>query len=212
MLRDPKPCSEVNLANGEENGYALLQDLFGRTHYLLIPTRRVYGIESPELLLPDSPNYWQAAWLAKKYIASQFGQILPRNKVGMAINSAMQRSQDQLHIHIDCIQPEVLTQLSDYMDSISEQWTLLPFRLMGRQYMARRLEVPELLVVNPFLLLYSTNAAAHSDMSKQTEVIIGANLGQGREGFVVLSQQANPADQGSGHGEELLDRTCALMN
>src|SRR6516164_5792910 len=108
MLRDPKPCSEVNLANGEENGYALLQDLFGRTHYLLIPTRRVYGIESPELLLPDSPNYWQAAWLAKKYIASQFGQILPRNKVGMSINSAMQRSQDQLHIHIDCIQPEVL--------------------------------------------------------------------------------------------------------
>src|ERR1700753_3090760 len=46
---DPKPCTVVNLQNGAEHGYAVLKDLHGATQYLLIPTQRVVGIESPEL-------------------------------------------------------------------------------------------------------------------------------------------------------------------
>ena len=67
---DPKPCAEVDLKNGVAHGYAVLKDLHGATQYLLIPTQRIVGIESPELLAPDAANYFYDAmtdWLHQHY-------------------------------------------------------------------------------------------------------------------------------------------------
>ena len=73
---NPAPCEEVHLARGEpDDGYAVLKDLLGRTQYLLIPTRRLDGIESPELLAADAPNYWRDAWVARTYV---FRALAPR--------------------------------------------------------------------------------------------------------------------------------------
>ena len=57
----PKPCEQVDLAGG----YAVLKDLVGNTQYLLIPTARISGIESPAVLAPNAPNYWADAWHAR---------------------------------------------------------------------------------------------------------------------------------------------------
>ena len=103
----PAPCEYVNLADGERDGYAILKDLLGTTQYLLIATRPISGIESPDLLAPDAPNYWRAAWQARSYVSRRAKIELPREAVGMAINSAFARTQDQLHIHIDCVRPDV---------------------------------------------------------------------------------------------------------
>ena len=46
------PCSFIDPAKG----YALLKDRDGDTQYLLIPTLKVTGIESPSILAPDAPN------------------------------------------------------------------------------------------------------------------------------------------------------------
>src|SRR5262245_60491679 len=54
----PKPCDLVDLAAG----YVVLKDRVGDTQFLVMPTARISGIESPEVLAPDAPNYWNAAW------------------------------------------------------------------------------------------------------------------------------------------------------
>ena len=59
----PEPCAAVDLAGG----YAVLKDIVGDTQFLLIPTTRVTGIESPEILAPGAPNYFAAAWRARRF-------------------------------------------------------------------------------------------------------------------------------------------------
>lgn len=46
------PCVRVNLSHGEVSGFETLKDAKGDTHYLIIPTARITGIESPALLTP----------------------------------------------------------------------------------------------------------------------------------------------------------------
>ncbi|XLM23387.1 CDP-diacylglycerol diphosphatase, partial [Chromobacterium piscinae] len=46
-------------------GVAVLKDRNGALQYLLIPTEKVSGIESPRLLGDDAPAYWREAWQAR---------------------------------------------------------------------------------------------------------------------------------------------------
>jgi CDP-diacylglycerol pyrophosphatase len=149
----PAPCEYVSLADGERDGYAILKDLIGTTQYLLIATRPISGIESPDLLASDAPNYWRAAWQARTYVSRQAKIELRREAVGMAINSAFARTQDQLHIHIDCVRPDVRDSISSHAAAFRETWAALPFDLDGRDYVARRVDSSDLDGVDPFRLL-----------------------------------------------------------
>src|SRR5579864_9069445 len=51
---NPAPCTRVDLAGR----YAVLKDIRGQTQLLLIPTDRLLGIESPQLLTPGAANYF----------------------------------------------------------------------------------------------------------------------------------------------------------
>ena len=123
--QDPKPCVQVNLRDGIEKGFAILKDIRGATQVLLIPTARVPGIESPMILAPDAPNYFADAWEARTYIDEALHRTLPRDDFGLAINSAANRSQDQLHIHVDCIRPDVHEALREREASIGNRWAPL---------------------------------------------------------------------------------------
>ena len=57
-------------------------------HLLVVPTRRVQGIESPELLASDIPNYWEYAWNLRGKLEAGQGIQLARDDVAMAVNSA----------------------------------------------------------------------------------------------------------------------------
>ena len=100
---EPRPCVEVDLRDGIDKGFAVLKDMRGATQFLLIPTARVPGIETPTVWASGAPNYFADAWEARKYIDEALHRTLPRDDVGLAINSLAGRSQDQLHIHVDCI-------------------------------------------------------------------------------------------------------------
>ncbi|VCV66264.1 CDP-diacylglycerol pyrophosphatase [Klebsiella pneumoniae] len=51
--QNPSPCAEVNL----KGGYVLFKDRNGPLQYLLMPTYRINGTESPLLLEPLTPNF-----------------------------------------------------------------------------------------------------------------------------------------------------------
>ena len=78
VFANPTPCAEVDLAAG----YAILKDpsASAPTHFLLVPTTRVIGIEDPAILSPGAPNYWAAAWRARRYVDQRAGRTLGRDE------------------------------------------------------------------------------------------------------------------------------------
>jgi CDP-diacylglycerol pyrophosphatase len=201
----PLPCKDVNLAGG----YAVLKDIVGNTQFLLIPTTRVTGIESPSILAPNAPNYWEAAWQARRYVDERARHSLPRNDIGLAINSISGRTQNQLHIHVDCMRLDVIAALREHAAAIGPTWTKFPVPLAHHQYMAMRLAQPNLDNVNPFVLLADGVPGARADMGHETLVVVGDTY-QGHDDFVLLAGHASPATGNWGAGEQLQDHSCAV--
>ena len=209
MHGDPAPCVEVDLRDGVGRGYAVLKDLRGPTQFLLIPTARITGIESPALLAPDAPNYFAAAWQARTYVDERAGRALPRDDLSLAINSVFARSQDQLHIHIDCIRADVRDTLRQYAGQIGEHWAPLAPPLAGHRYLAIRVSGEQLGQANPFKLLADGVPGARQDMGRHTLVVAGATF-DGQPGFIILDDHADRAAGDRGGGEWLQDHHCAL--
>jgi CDP-diacylglycerol pyrophosphatase len=207
---DPEPCAMVALRDGAARGYALLKDRSGRTQFLLIPTARVSGIEDPALLARGAPNYFAAAWQARSYVEARVGHALPREDLSLAVNSAFGRSQDQLHIHLDCLRADVRDALRAHAPRIGGHWAPLGAPLAGRDYMAMRVLGEDLGQANPFELLAVGLPGARGDMRRYTLVVAGARFADGGPGFVVLAHRADPAAADPGSGEWLQDHACAL--
>ena len=202
----PLPCLEVN----EAAGAALLKDLRGRAQLLLIPTARVTGIEDPAVLDPGSPNYFQLAWDAAGAIRALVNSDLPREAFSLAINSRFGRTQEQLHIHIDCLRPDVRDALREHAAALTQAWTPFPVPLAGRAYLARRiarLDRP----ASPFQLVAAELPEARRDMGFMTIVVAGATWGE-MPGFVLLARRADPSTGNRGNGEALQDHACSLAN
>jgi CDP-diacylglycerol pyrophosphatase len=207
---DPAPCAAVDLRDGVARGYATLKDRSGPTQFLLIPTARVGGIEDPALLAPGAPNLFAAAWRARSFVEARAGRALPREDVALAVNSVSARSQDQLHIHIDCIRAGVRDALRAGAPRIGARWAPLDPPLDGRRYFAMRVLGEDLGPANPFVLLADGVPGAREAMGRYTLVVAGATFAEGGPGFVLLADRADPAAGDRGWGEGLLDHACAL--
>jgi CDP-diacylglycerol pyrophosphatase len=206
---NPAPCRLVDLRDGAQNGYALLKDLAGASQFLLIPTARIGGIESPALLAPGVPNYFAAAWRARTYVDRALDKTLPRDDIALAINSVAGRSQNQLHIHIDCVRTDVRAGLRQYEATVTGRWAPLGIPLAGHPYLAMRVEGQDLDRVSPFQLLADGVPGARDDMGHHTLVVVGAVFPSG-PGFVILDDRVNAAPGDRASGEELQDHACAV--
>lgn len=82
--QNPAPCAEVNL----KGGYVLFKDRNGPLQYLLMPTYRINGTESPLLLNPLTPNFFWQAWQGREIMSERRGSPIPDNAVALTINSA----------------------------------------------------------------------------------------------------------------------------
>ncbi len=215
--RSPAPCASVDLSGGEADGSAVLKDIEGTSQFLLIPTARISGIESPAILAPDAPNFFARAWSATALVDERLHRLLPRRDLSLAINSRSGRSQEQLHIHVDCIAPEVRAALDRAAPAIGAQWRPLPVRLALHRYRAIRIPGDSLADVNPFRLLAASLADPGREMGRHTLVLVG-EVRDGQPGFVLLDGEAGPLAAllgprialGSGSGEELQDHACRI--
>jgi CDP-diacylglycerol pyrophosphatase len=205
----PAPCTAVDLAGGEGGGTAVLKDLVGVAQFLLIPTSRLGGIESPELLAPDAPNYWDSAWQARRYVDERLQRNLPRDAVGLAINSAYGRSQAQFHIHVDCLREDVRAFLRAHESEIGTRWSEPRFRFNGHAYRALRIE-GDTLGADPSKLLADGVPAARASMGEATLVLTGAIFTNGTGGFYLLADRVDLLAGDRASGEELLDHDCAV--
>ena len=218
---NPDPCARVDLDGGvgpgrhepRRNGRLGQESDENRPrvrHYLLIPTARISGIESPLILAPDAPNYFAEAWGARTYLDDALHQTLPREDVALAINSAPGRSQDQLHIHIDCVDPDVQAALRGRAASIGVHWAPLDVAFSDHHYWAMWVPGERLGANNPFRLLAEGLPGAAQDMGDRTLVVVGSTRADGTQGFVILEDRVDRAHDDTAHGEELMDHSCRV--
>ncbi len=206
----PKPCERVDLGEGEAEGVAILKDLNGVAQMLAIPTRRISGIEDPQMLAPDAPPVFAEGWKAKSLVEARLGgRPLPREAVALTINSKWSRSQDQLHVHADCVAKSVVDALADYRPALDDRWRAMTVPLHGRVYFARRLDSADLDDVTPVRLLADGLEGAKADMGAYSLAAIGATF-DGKPGFILLADSFSL--EGGGHAEDIQDHDCAIAH
>jgi CDP-diacylglycerol pyrophosphatase len=164
-------------------GYALLKDIRGPTQVLLVATDRRFGMEDPRIEAPDAPNYFAAAWAARRCVSTLAGHPIPDGQISLAINSVRGRSDGQLHIHVDLVRPEIAAQLAPDASELT---------FSGHRYAVRH--IASLAGVN----LFAEEAArTQGAIGEETIVVVGDGSG----GFYVLTDRASGMDGAS--GEEL---------
>jgi len=200
--RLPAPCASVTLGQDGSlaGGFAVLHDRKGGAHLLLIPTRTLAGIESPGLAAGGAVNYFAAAWRARPQLEQLAGRRLARTDLALAVNQREARSQDQLHIHISCldgaVRREVVGQLARLRPGA---WSWLP--VGSFRYRARLLRGAQLDGVNPVALLERL-PEARGRLERYTLLVFGIER-DGVPGFVLLAGESVPG------AELLLDPACA---
>jgi len=200
--QDPAPCERVFLADAktDSSGYAILPDRKGAAHYLLIPTQTMRGMDSDELLDPDLPNYFAEAWRARDVITKFVGHPVVRTAIGLAVNNVHSRTQDQFHIHIDCLRQDVVASLRTAAEHVGESWT--PIDVAGSTYQAMRIEAVSLDGASPFDLVAKLSPEARHHLGDYTVVVASMQFKSGA-GFILLT--------GTGPtGELLMDSSCAV--
>ena len=200
---NPAPCESVNL----QGGYVLFKDKNGPLQYLLMPTYRINGIESPLLLDARTQNFFWQAWQNRRVMAERRGQPVPDSAVSLTINSRSGRTQNHFHIHISCLRPDVRQQLNASASGISSRWLPLPGGLQGHEYLARRVSESELAQKSPFLMLADEVPEARAHMGRFSLAVVH----QSDDSFVLLATERNLLKLNRASAEEIQDHACRIL-
>jgi CDP-diacylglycerol pyrophosphatase len=191
------PC----LAVEPSRGYVVVRAPGDTTRIIVVPTVRMTGLESPALLKSDAPNYWAFAWGERNRVAAAAGRPLGWGDLGMAINSKPGRTQDQMHIHVDCVDARLKRALADAGARLStKNWVDLELKPWAGRYRAKRL--PETGLEQNVFQMVAQDMRARAQMGMRTIAVVGSVDAKGERGFVVLEKG------GGGSAERLLDHRC----
>lgn len=201
--RNPAPCAQVK----PDAGYVVFKDRNGPLQYLLMPTYRINGSESPLLTKAQTPNFFWLAWQARSFMRLKHGAEIPNSAVSLAINSRAGRTQNHFHIHISCLRPDVREKLNANQGKISTQWLPFPGGLEGHEYLARRVTEAELVKRSPFMMLAEEVPDARKHMGRY-----GMAMAQQADGsFILLATERNLLTFNLASAEELQDHQCDIL-
>lgn len=201
--QNPAPCAEVK----PDAGYAVFKDRNGPLQYLLMPTYRINGTESPLLLEPLTPNFFWLAWQSREFMSQKYGKEIPDSVVSLAINSRTGRTQNHFHIHISCLRSDVRAQLDASLARIGTRWLPLPGGLQGHEYLARRVMESELAQRSPFMMLAEEVPDARDHMGSYGLAMVR----QSDDSFVLLATQRNLLTLNLASAEEIQDHQCDIL-
>jgi CDP-diacylglycerol pyrophosphatase len=200
------PCAEVKDDAAAQTGYVLLKDCRGIAQFLLLPSATVSGIEDPVLQGRGQPDYFALAWQHRFLVEQALGHALAPEQFSLAVNAQNRRSQNQLHIHMDCLAGDIRQLLRAEQKSITAGWQTISVPLNGHVWHARRIPGKEL-TLNPFNLLFAallqTDGAgqAQAEMGRHNLLLTSVIFVDG-PGFVLL-------DSTEAAAEDLQDHSCA---
>ncbi|MBV4368748.1 CDP-diacylglycerol diphosphatase [Erwinia phyllosphaerae] len=198
---DATPCRLVDL----HNGYVVMKDREGPLQFLLLPVKKITGIESPQLLNPFTPNFFAEAWRARHYMEERRGSPVADSAVALSINSQRGRTQNQLHIHISCLRPDIRRQLDSLNASLNASWQSV--QLGKHLYQLRTVTRDELKKTSPFIRVANELPGAREEMGKYGIAV--AAMPDGRRVLMVIKRNLLMLNRGS--AEELQDHSCAIL-
>lgn len=202
------PCLAVNTERGRENGYAIIRAPLEDTHIIVIPTVRTIGVEAERLRGDSAPPYFNDAWESRHFVTDDLPKKPERNDLGLAVNSRLGRSQDQLHIHVDCLRPDVKKSLDKQLAGLRpDTWKRITVLPQAPKYWARTIESPDLSKMNVFDVAATGLKLDQEDVDDMTIVVAGATINNA-PGFILLARQRQDKWNDLAHGEALLDHYC----
>lgn len=203
-------CASVDRAQG----LVLYKDAIGVSHYLVIPARPVTGVEDRRAWDGSGANAWAYGWAERGIVGQALGKPVPDDMLGLAVNSRTSRSQDQLHIHLDCISAAARAFVNGANGPIGTEWTSLRFD--GKPVRARFIPAAApVLSADPFALVGGraddpgASASAVPPPDRGIFLTYGQDR-QGRPGFFLVDQPVHAAAGSNGHASDFLDRRCRL--
>ena len=198
------PCLQV-----DRSGYVVLRAPLEATHIVVMPTRRTLGVEDEHLQGSEGPNLFAAAWEARHFVADTAPRQLAWDDFGLAVNSRPGRTQDQLHIHVDCVRTGARDALLAQSAGIGPAgWTALRRTLAGGRYQATLLAGETPAPANIFRLAAQALKLPPQDLHEMTIAVLGTTFKDGRHGFYVLAGRTVPGGRDVASSENLLDHTC----
>src|SRR5277367_2236598 len=161
----PFPCLEVDLSGGEER----------------------VGIEDPFLQLNGAPNYFNAAWRARSFLSGVDGRAPKRDEIALVANSAVQRSQDQLHIHVGCLRSPARRMLAAAAPNVPiGKWGRIGAVVPDSMFWGMRIRGTDLSDIEPFQL--AAEAIADKVISPRYLTIAAAGVRvEGDDQFLILA-------------------------
>jgi CDP-diacylglycerol pyrophosphatase len=185
----PFPCLEVNLSGGEERGNVVVRPPLS-DDTLVSPTRRITGIEDPFLRSAEAPNYFDAAWRARSFLKDADGQAPEREAIALFVNSAVVRTQDQLHIHVGCLLPYARRTLAAIAPKIPMgEWAQIGPVVPHTMFWGYRIGGTDLANVNPFRLASQELGDKTNGPGDLTVVVVGVRV-EDDDQFVILASYA----------------------
>jgi CDP-diacylglycerol pyrophosphatase len=191
----PFPCVEVDPPEAA-GAVAVLRPPIEDTHLLVVPQQRMAGIEAAEPGSAGMAQVWRRAWESRRLLSTR---PVAWDRAGMALNGPGQRSQDQLHIHVDCLDESKIRILDPQLRRLGPGWTRLS-GAFGRIW-ALRVDAADLSRFDPVSL-----ADRGLPFRRETASlgVMGTKAPNGRPAFVVF---ASPTDS----LELILDSSCGVL-
>lgn len=184
----PFPCLKVNLAGGEDRGYVVLYAPFVDAT-ILAPTRKIVGVEDPFLQSGAAPNYFADAWKAWSDLNGERGES-PDRRFALVVNSAVIRSQDQLHIHMGCLAPSARSALDAAARRLAVgEWSQIGFLVPHQPFWAFWTGTADLSRLSPFRIAAEGFADRIHSLALLTIVVASARF-DGADEFVILASYA----------------------
>jgi CDP-diacylglycerol pyrophosphatase len=155
-------------------------------NYLLIAAIRESGIECANLLDSDAPNYFKDAF--------DNISLLPKGTDwALGIESADNRSRDQLHIHISRLQGQARTDIDKAAKSIptdESKWTSTIITVMGKKFRAWNVATMD---HNLFTHL-NDDIVKPRKVSMENETMLVTGPPPKGSGFIILNSDEKSAD------------------
>lgn len=195
---DPAPCAEVDLARR----YAVLKDINGLLQYLYLPTDPNRGVEDPAFQAAPE-RYLREAWQANGWMDRKLGRPIAAADKILTLNSRYGRSQNQLHIHISCVKPQLKPRLAALGRLSAGVWQPEALTLNGHVYAAQRL-TPAALAQDGGTHLYAVLAADTADARANLTLVLYP-LPHGE--FLLLAR----SEHGASAEGDFQDHACAAV-
>lgn len=204
----PFPCLEVDLSSGEEGGDVVLRPPL-LNDLIVAPTRQIVGVEDPFLQLAGAPNYFNAAWQARSFLKGVNGRVPERDEIALVANSAVARTQDQMHIHVGCLRPPARRMLAAAAANVPiGNWVRVGAVVPHTMFWGTRIRGTDLSDIKPFRVA----AEAFADKVEHRGDLTIAAAGVGVEGddqFLILASYVEATRAWLPvRSSDLLDENC----